>query len=275
MRMIFFMSTILCSSALFADVILVPTIENVHVAQNHQKTGSVKFVIDDNDFERASPESPMYIMLDFSHSSVLSQTRVDIVGGSENSTSINLAIQVEDAQVNMPENTVSIVRWRMNEPRIWLSVNSSSSTWVNNSGNLEPPSPNHRVFFSIGITGEASINENSESFDQGTANLNGNVRDDQPIDTSIRLDLRNSTLQVGGETLSVDSPLIIYEAVGVTTVQNYRDIEILDFAGQFPTSYAVGFAVQGVPALGSLGFVMLFFCIVGAGLFLNRKNVIV
>ncbi|MDJ0836369.1 MAG: hypothetical protein QNK37_07600 [Acidobacteriota bacterium] len=203
---------------LYADFELNASINDIFYRGSHELLGSINLVVDGNDFEGASPQQPRYLAynIDEDRNVVLAHTLVDL--NSENATEnkpIYLAVRAMDTGlINVPEDAVSIVRWKAGERVIWVKVQADSSTWLSDDqDNTFAPSGNNRVSWTIGTSARRSFEENGNN-----ANLPFNTTVTSPsgesdaYSTLLCVDLNESTIPTSGIQSLVWTLVTLYEA---------------------------------------------------------------
>lgn len=187
---------------------------------NHRGTcesvGLWNLTFNQDSFAAASPSDPLYIRIIFDKGATLCQTLVwDNDANPDNGTrdpiQIPISVLVEgsqpDLQVVAPSDSVAIVRWKAGENQIWLRVSQASTNWLSNG----VISDDARVVFGIGTTAEADTRYHDYFMAKGHANLLGSTRvgSSEVLDTTIKLDLSESTLQQGPSDEEVQTILNI------------------------------------------------------------------
>ncbi|QTD53991.1 hypothetical protein [Sulfidibacter corallicola] len=197
-----------------------------------EKAGIVWVDVNANDFAAASPQEPVYLRFTLDHGATLCASLVD--PNLPNATPVFLPLFTEfgDA-VLAPSDTVSVVRWKAGEPHIWLKVTSSSSTWLRVGDDVGPPTMDHRVTFSLGLSGQESQSAVAPYFDSGKANLPFQSRGSDPdqanslgsVDLELKVDLSQGNLQPlpapqDLSALNLDGGAFDHTTVGVETATN-------------------------------------------------------
>ncbi len=217
----------------FAELGLRTTIESMAYRAACEKSGRITFRVEDNAFAAASQDEPFYLRLRFDHGAVLCQT---LVSESEGRAPILIPAALEaDADtetstLNLPADAVSIVRWKTGEPEIWLKITSSSSTWIRDGQNLNPPSPTRAVRFSIGVDSQTSLATNETLYQQQRANLPAAQQQGAHVGTEMRFDLRDADwlpvpAPMPDSILSCDIIAFHRDTLNVETSADFRDIE--------------------------------------------------
>jgi len=199
----------------FAGVYYLASINDVQVGGAHQLAGSFGVSHGSNDFDAASPETPIYMEYYFGKNSVLAHTLVDLT--SSDSTvnapiylplAFDYGLNTEDLTIAAPPETISIVRWVQGENTIWIRIQASTSTWVRFSNDaLGPPTKDVRVYWIMGVSARAY----AEALDGVSANLpfasrNPSASPDdahEAVSTLFCLDLTQASLASSG----IDSAL--------------------------------------------------------------------
>lgn len=194
----------LASLTILADVVLDSTVTEVYYRGNPVIAGSITLRPDGDDFDFATEAEPVYIRITPDRNSRLAETRVDLNSDEASiQKPIYLALSLHssdpNARLNASANAVSIVRWVAGERDIWLSVQESSSQWININGALSPPDENHRVAFSIGVSAKDSHLANQPgsltNLSFNTRNLSASERDGkEAVSTLLSFDLSNGNL---------------------------------------------------------------------------------
>jgi len=188
------------ATMLWANVDLRTNIQDVYYRGTCEEAGSITMSVNGNDFNEASTQAPIYIRIRLNHQAVLCQTLV--FDDDDCTDRIYLAMRLEDGN---PSNTiaandesVNIERWVAGEDQIWLRVQTSSATWIQQvAGGLVPPSlSNGRVAWTFGTTARSSVDQNESRFLADRANAPANWRgDDQhAVSTLVCVDLSGSNL---------------------------------------------------------------------------------
>jgi len=203
-----------------ADVQLQTSINDVWIRGPHELLGSVTASLDDNDFDGASAEDPIYIRVIPDMNARLADTLVDQNAAD---TAINgpiylaLETNAESYTVTAPPESVSIVRWVAAENEIWFRIQTDSSTWLSTDGGetMVPPSDDAFVSWTFGISARSSASDNA-SFLDGGANLPFNTRnlnwvdESDAVSTMFCANLTESSLTSSGLDSVVSYDIISY-----------------------------------------------------------------
>jgi hypothetical protein len=191
----------------FATVDFRSSVREVFVRSNAQQAGTVEVVVNADDFQRATPENPVYMRLSLDKGAVLCNTLVWTSSDNPNPQTqlpIYLPISFENREDGVTIDptafdAVSIVRWKAGERIIWLKVTRSLNDLVIGS----PVNDQNRVRFGFGFSARDHWARNSERFAQGLASLPGTIRglqdpysvtETHSVSTLICLDYTNSNL---------------------------------------------------------------------------------
>lgn len=179
-----FLKSILClltTLSATASVELNTSINDLAHRGSHELTGSITFLVDDDDFHEASEIEPIFIRITTDHNSYLAHTLVE-----QNSSDtllqqpVYLAMSLNSADPNATivadPASVSIVRWVAGESSIWLRVQTSSDDWISSGGMTLGPSVEHEVKWTIGVNARLSDERNSQILGH-PSNLPFNTRD--------------------------------------------------------------------------------------------------
>lgn len=216
----------LFAAPLFADVELSTSISDVFHQGTNELAGSITMRVNDDDFNDASTSTPVFIRLRLDNRGRLAETLVDFeyVADPQNpdhadtipvTEPIYLAMQLNTGPFSTqiltasPE-TVSIVRWVASESELWIRVQSSSETWIDDNGIPLAPDQNITVSWTIGVSARASFDK-LDGVNAARRNLPFNTRDvltlgdsDDAVSTLLCVDLLGSDLEVD-ELLEYDA----------------------------------------------------------------------
>lgn len=205
---------------LFGEVVSQTSISDLYFRGAIEQTGSIMLSVRDDDFADATPETPIIASIILDDGAVLGNTLVDLVNGdSRQQMPIYLAarlISSDGSSNNVPNDSVSIVRWVAGENRIWLRFQRSSSTWVRTGGGLEiAPSQDNWINLTLGQSARSSAADNQSEL----SNIRANTRDlDQinqdpetyAVSTNLCVDLTNSTLTSSGAESILDMAIFFF-----------------------------------------------------------------
>lgn len=219
----------LCAAPLFADVELSTSINDVFYRGSNELAGSITMRVQDDDFIDASTSEPVYIRVTLDHEATLSNTLVDMTSndGAINDPiylAMRLNAQGFTQEIEADPLTVSIVRWVEGESSLWIRVQTPSSSWVSDAGNLVPPRSDLTVSWTFGVSARASF-ETNDNLERRLLNLPFNTRNpatnlaapdsDDSVSTLICVDLRDSSLTTSGvESLLNYDPIAFDERAG-------------------------------------------------------------
>ncbi len=209
MKIWFWVIFSMTAPVVWSTVILNPTIRDIYVDGTCEESGVMGFLVDGNDFATASPAQPIYLRLRFDHAAVLCETLVWSHASNSGSLSFDpiflpiwFADHLPGDQIVAPGNTISIARWKKGEPEIWLKIQTSSTSWIEDSGgNLVPPDTSRPVRWIVGLNARDSFANAQPDFLLGEANLPAATRDTSGIteatavSNKICVDLSDSNLE--------------------------------------------------------------------------------
>ena len=212
------------ASSVFANVDLRTNIQDIYYRGTCEEAGVITMSVNGNDFHMASTQEPVFIRIRVNKGATLCNTLVSHIGDVNNNTMpIYLAMRVESGltQTGMAahEESVSIVRWKKGENALWIRVQTSSETWLNqlnDPATMYPPNVRETVAWTIGQTARASFQANAAKLAQGKANLPYNTWD---VDNS---------LNVGGTGWAISTLLCVNVSQSILTPYP-ADGSILDF----------------------------------------------
>ncbi|MCB9398216.1 MAG: hypothetical protein H6510_10385 [Acidobacteria bacterium] len=186
------------SLSLYANVDFLSTITDVNYRGTFEKTGSIRLLINGDDLP-ASMTLPIYLRVRLSSGATLAKTLVGTPNGSDNAQPILLAVSLfgdqSGAQVNLPPDAVSLVRFIKGENAFWLKLNFHTDQVVLVNAEPMPLNPNLALSFLVGVTGQESLERNESAFAMGYANLPANQLNENPADTRLFVDLSKSVLE--------------------------------------------------------------------------------
>jgi hypothetical protein len=214
------------AAPLFADVELSTSISDVFHQGTNELAGSITMRVNDDDFNDASTSTPVYIRLRLDNRGRLAETLVDQNYVDTSAAIVHadlipvtepifLAMQLNTGPfssqiLTAPSETVSVVRWVAGESELWIRVQSSSETWIEDNGIPLPPDQNITVSWTIGISARAS-SDKLDGVNAARINLPFNTRDvlttgddEDAVSTLLCVDLLGSDLEVD-ELLEYDA----------------------------------------------------------------------
>ena len=210
------------SLSLWAGVDFSTTVNGVFYRGTAELSGSITFLVSENSFSSASTTEPIFISIALGQNAKLAKTLVDLASPNpELNNPIYLAASIVNPLAgvtqNVPSETVSIVRFVNGEPEIWIRIQASSDTWINNSGIFGPPAINSQVTWTIGVSARQSFDSNTVLFPT-VSNLPSNSRNPSGLNvesnaasTLICTDLTSSTLTTGGAQEILDFNPIAFD----------------------------------------------------------------
>jgi hypothetical protein len=234
----------LLAAPLFADIELSTSINDVFHRGSNELAGSITMNVNEDDFNDASTEEPIFIRITLDHQARLARTLVNLAStdGSINDP-IYLAMALNTLNAGFtcvadPETT-SIVRWVAGESAFWIRVQTDSATWIFNSVTQAPPRESLTVSWTVGVSARKSLDDNEDA-GAGRVNLPFNTRDsgtigleDDATSTLICVNLSGSTLTTDG----VES-LLNYDPIAF----NYRaEIGLGQYSGQSGDDTGINF----------------------------------
>ena len=203
----------------WANVDLRTNIQDIYYRGTCEEAGSITMSVNGNDFSTATTDEPVFIRVRLTRNAKLCQTLVHSYDpdddnfndpGDYNFEPIYLAMRLFTSNplntLLANQSTVSIVRWVETEREIWLRVQTSSQTWIQEdaSGAAVPPSNQvGTVDWTFGVTGLASMRANASQVVGDKINLAFNQRGEEvevaagaidPISTLICVDVSQSSL---------------------------------------------------------------------------------
>ena len=201
----------------------------------HQRSGRVFINLRGDCFAAAGPDNPIYIRVGFDRPVRLSETLVDPLAEGDIAQPIDLAARMgiffePEAINNVPEDAISIVRWRCGETAFWLKISSSSSTWVKNGTN-QPPSLTNEIEFYFGLSAWETFGFMSHPSFRENMPTNRR-RGGGPVSNFILLDISESGLMVGDPEVShlnCEIQAMDASTVGVTTALAEEEIQFGTF----------------------------------------------
>jgi len=184
------------------------SVNQVYYKGPHEQGGFFSISATADDFPNASPETPIFVEIVLDNNALLAHTLVDQTNQDPNiqgpiflPMKVDAMDQTSMYEIAAPANTLSIVRWVQGEGSLWLRIQNSSSTWLQNNGSLSAPSANDHVTWGLGF---------SASFYQTNYSTNSNLPFptrfpetipapiDDAISTPFCLDLSQSSLEKTG-----------------------------------------------------------------------------
>ena len=239
---------------LFGEVVATISQPRVYYRGESEAVGSITFSVRADDFAEASPENPVYLLLDFKMGAVLSETWVDIAGGDPQKTPIffQAVLHTEDtsSSLQLSENAISIVRWRAGETGIWIKITESSSAWLQIGDALSPPDQEHSVSWSIGLDPriiQAPVLDPVATNRPSTSREDGN-----PVSTEMRFDLTGSTIHSSG----IESLLSFFPYFYDGATRGVEDAETVAPGNLMPIVYDGGTTIaQGWERLGETSYI--------------------
>ncbi len=208
-RIIWFFLLVGLHFSVRADVEISGEYSHLFYLGGSERAGALSMAVTGNDFPDASPDTPVFVRLNLDQNVTLANTLVDQQSEQEHlrlPIFLALATENNDPSLRVAASTtsVSIVRWVKGEQSFWLRIMSSSQSWLEVDGELQPPSPGLELFFIIGIPGPSGA-ALLASLPKSSKNLPFNSRIAQPVDdmslaqdTTLRTNLSNSTLTPSG-----------------------------------------------------------------------------
>ena len=209
---------------LFADIEINTSIRNVNYRGSSELAGFLRITVNDDDFQTASTQEPIFMRISLASDAFLAKTLVDqsLPNDDHRKRPIYLAMSLnslhENRTLTAPTDTFSIVRWVRGERFIWIRCQRDSDDWVSDGSLLFGPDEDHQISFTFGISARTSSDEIMQ-LDEGHANLPFNTRDLETSSNSywnatstlFSVDLSNSSLQ-DREQLILDNLVLDYLA---------------------------------------------------------------
>lgn len=227
----------------WASIEIDSSINDVYFRGTSELSGSLGFMVQDNDFAGATQENPYFVRITYDAGAQLAFTLVDL---SSNDAAVNQAINLamslqtdaEGLSLIASKDAVSIVRWVAGESELWLRVQEDSSSWIHDGEGDIAPSQDRRIYFKLGVKGLNSVPNASDNH----RNLSFNSRADSPLiwaDSLFCLDLSRSTLTADGSLDSLLNYLIdAYQGNVEVSPGVYQAVDPADIA--FASSFSVG-----------------------------------
>ncbi len=165
-----FALTLLSTTLAMANVDVRTNIAGVYHEGQNELIGSFTLAVNGNDFEAASPTTPIYIRFRIVRANGWAKTRVDLRTGSLKNVPINLALSVDGQAImnpGLPTNAIQLVRLVQGERDGWIRVNYPSSSWLQVAGFPAPPDNNNVVSMSLGLDALSSVRPGASTVTQG------------------------------------------------------------------------------------------------------------
>jgi hypothetical protein len=233
----------LLAAPLFADIELSTSINDVFHRGSNELAGSITMNVNEDDFNDASTEEPIFVRVTLDHQARLARTLVNLAStdGAINDP-IYLAMQINQSNgaigCSADRETTSIVRWVAGESAFWIRVQTPTSTWIDlvaTPGDPVPPREGLTVSWTVGVSARKSRDDNDFR-----SNLPFNTRepatagdDEDASSTLICVNLSGSTLTTDG----VES-LLNYDPIAF----NYRaEIGLGQYSGQSGDDTGINF----------------------------------
>ncbi len=239
---------------LIVNVDITTTRPNIDYRSYGQRAGTMTMTVNGHEFFEASPQTPVFVRIRLNKGARLAETLVDVETALWRNEPIFLAMSLladDDSILRAPAHTVSIVRWKQGEIEFWLRVQTTSSFWLEDSGNLYPPDINHRIQWTIGRSIEADRAYNEPLFAMGKANLRNNVRSLIPVPTFLLLHTAFSILEPHPNVNSMmefDAIGFDSQTSGVLTEEHSSGILFGDgVTANFSGDDILGFGIEGTP----------------------------
>ncbi len=203
--------TITCLT-LPAEIEVQTSIKDVYHRGAAELAGGITLHVKADELAEASPTNPLYLRIALDQNAVLAQTLVNLNARNVDvSLPIFLAAELASNTpgniLNMPVDTLSVVRWVAGDDAIWIRVQRSSSSWVRLADlSSAAPSPDDQVHFSIGVSARSSADDHDITWPIQKSNLPYNTRNPDAADigdpglassTLICVDLHYSLLLLG------------------------------------------------------------------------------
>lgn len=134
--------------------------------------GTVRVIMNGDDFANASPESPIYQRINVT-AGVLKHS---LVADGDMPVYLPLFLNSDHGELTAPADSIAVIRWVAGEDSIWVRIQQSSSTWVSVSDQLSSPSEEHSVHWYFGISASESA-ERLDAIPENQKNLPFSTRD--------------------------------------------------------------------------------------------------
>jgi len=140
-----------------ADVQVQTSIYDVWYRGTHERTGSLTFTVNDDDFAQCSPDNPYFIRITPDSGSQLADTLVDqdlpITDYRHVPIYLPMTLNGEEGNTLIAEpDTVSIVRWVKGENSFWIRIQRGVDGWISDGENTFTADATNHIQFTIGIT---------------------------------------------------------------------------------------------------------------------------
>ncbi len=252
---LFLMCQLIFVPTAFSDIFGTVALRHIFYRGVSEPIGPITLSVAGNEFAGISPENPAYIRIGFDHGATLSETLVDLENTASVKTPIFLKAVLnssdQNATINVPEDAISIVRWRAGENSFWIKINEDSSFWIQSGAAFQPPSVEHRISFTIGLT--VAFMADLPPVAAGLANREFNARSDgAPASTELRVDMSQSDLLTSGDEslLNFDPGFFDAQTSGVATAEQIMPGNAL------PILYTGGFCIGlARERLGAISFI--------------------
>lgn len=171
----YFLLLFICVRLACANVDLSTQPASIEVDSPIQRAGVIILSVTADDF--AGPSAwplPYFMRIRLNKDITFAHTVVGLEREYDQAPPVYLPLCLEStagSTLAAPPHAVEVLRYRSGEDYLWLRVNSSSSTWVNRQGVLEPPTREEPVKFVLGLMADESEGQVLPYWETNRANL--------------------------------------------------------------------------------------------------------